>query len=771
MFCKRMAHTLLALLLPLLPVSLTSLGCGGSDKPAQPEPPVLSSEAGLAGLSVSVGDLSPAFSPNISNYAVNCYLGEASIGITATLKDTKAKVKVGNLAAASGAVTNVPLAEGINTIRIVVTAEDGVHSNSVTLSVNRLKLNTHVWVLNGLGGVPVENTFLTLTDNRGRLLADNVALPKAKNGAKIFALDPTQKYNIYARGDGAARACFANFDPSKEDTAALYCLRTYSVFFEYEAPVIEDISFATSNSSNADWKTMSNDACYVGPLADVYAVRVTTLTKNLMAGSTPTETDDPYVPVCVNIDETASPNTGGAAGVEATAIRQNVPVTIEGKGQYYRSVYRCALPRITTNIFNKGHFVDIVVYDRLGNRTEQRVYLTITDSTNGVADDLDLSDTPPTWNVVQGQTFMGGGDIAGRPGYETNSMDPVDPYTGYQQVIVQFYVRAKGLDATPTANLPIRGYEVWRSVGGANSMVKIATVNYATLTTGNPFQYIDLTPSLAAGDVYYRIRAFNGNPLNNGYSPLSATIRARVLPPTTTGPAPSHEMVSHSMWPTFRIAASNPAMLNKDTSDRFNFTLFVKYADNPYPFLMVPIRLNFTETEQIGTDPNSYENQHRYGFPQGRPTAEFRYVTNWTESGVSGDWHYAYDETGDADRPYEPFAYLDDDGSVVVNTDSETFRWAADNYIRYAITDNVGEPFLPGATYFWNLFGASGGYFWNSWAPLRWPIVIDSNAAFFTKDYNSNGKTYLGCSFGSHLNYGLGSPEGWFPLVIAADAE
>ena len=770
MLCKRIAPTLLALLLPL---SLASLGCGGGDDVVPPPVVVLGSETDLSGLAISAGELAPAFGPSVKNYAVTMgYIGESSVGVTATLKDTKAKLRINNITATSGSRVNVPLDEGVNSIRLVVTAEDGQHSNTVTLNVNKLPFNTHVWVLNGIAGVPVENTVLTLTDNRGKVLADNVALPRAKNGKLVFGLDPSQKYNIYAKGDNAAAACFANFDPAKENSAELYCLRNSTTFLELEAPVIEDISFATTNEANANWKTMSNDAYYVGPLADVAAIRVTVLTRNLIAGSTDPSADIVGIPVRVNIDETASANTGAATGVTATAVSRNTPVQVGGK-DYYRSVYRCALPLISTNIFSKEHYADIVVYDTIGNRTEQRVYLTITDSTNGVPTDPDLSGTTPIWNSVQAQTFTGGGDLAARPDNETNAMDPVDAYNGYQQVLTQFYVRATGT----TMNLPIRGFEVWRSIGSANNLVRIATVNYATPTTGGPFQYVDRTPSLAAGDVYYRVRAFTGNPAAQGFSQFSPAIRTRVLPPTTTGPAPSHSMVSQSLWPTFRIEPSNALMFAKDAagkyvnSDYFYFTLFVKDADTPYPFLLIPMQLRFTEADQIVADPNNPINQHRFGFKKGMPTAAFMYVTDWSTYEVSGDWYYACDETDDEDNPFEPFVYLDTDGSVVINTDSDTFREAIDNYVRYEVSGNPGAEFMPGSTYFWNLFGNNGGIFWNANAPLRWTYLNDANAAYFAKGVNTNGLTYLGCSYGSHLDYGLGSPAGWFTLTIAADAE
>ena len=772
MLRKRMAPTLLALLLPLSLLALA--GCGGSkDTPLPPQPPPLSDDAGITDISISLGELSPAFSPGLKNYTTTVgHLGEDAIAITVTLKDPKARLTINGLACASGSGTNVQLFEPINTVRVLVVAEDGRTDNAVALTVSRLALNTGVWVLNGIGGVPVANTKLTLTDSEGKVLADNVPLPREKNGKAIFGLDPRQKYNIYARGDNAAVACFANFDPAKENTATLYCLRNYTTFYEMEAPVIEEIAFATANSSTANWKTMANSAHYVGPAADVAAVRVTAVTRNLIAVGFSGAPD--YDPIRINMDEVASPNSGGAMGLLGTAIETNVPIARNGR-TYYRTTHRFNMPLLNANIFNKEHYLDIVAYDIIGNRTEQRVYLTITDSTNQQTSDANLTAVTPSLFYTQSVVYMGAGDLPVRPGEVVNALDPVDPYTASQMNTLQFYVRTVGT----TTDLGIRGYEVWRSNGNDSNFVKIATRHYATPTTGSPFTFEDCTPTLAEGDVWYMVRVFNGNPANNGYSQFSVPFKGRVMPPTTTGPAASHLDIQDKLWPTFRIAAGNPKMLRKETSDRFHFTLFVKNSTNAYPFLMVPFRVNFTESELIGTDPESAVNKHRYGFPQGKPTVEYMQVTSYTGTTSTigaGTWNYASDATTiEGETTYTPFAYLDNDGSVVINTDSARFQTAMQNAVRSAYSSFVDLPyFRAGVPYIWNLFGNQGGIFWNAAAnPARWTSALLANAAYFTKGYNEapNATSFLGVSVGSNMAWGLGSPEGWFTLIIDPDAK
>ena len=766
-----------------MPLSLAALvGCGGSNHPVPVNPvPAPSSEAALVGLSISGGELSPAFNPNIGKYSATVgYSGESYVGVTATTKNPKARLTVNGVASASGSRADVAINEGANTIYVVVVAEDGLHSESFTLTVNKLPFNTSVWVVNGIGGVPLDNTLLTLTDARGKVLADNVPLPRAKNGQKVFGLDPKEKYSIYAKGDGAARACFANFDPSKEDTAEMICLRTYSTYYQYEAPVIEKIEFAATNSDGGGeggWKTMPNEAHYVGTLADVAAVKVTTLTRNQTAGTGPDALSG--CRVCVDYPGTFNTAAGSTFSVAGAPIAVNVPVTLGGV-QWYRNTYRAALPQISASVASKEHYLSIVAMDMIGNRTEQRVYLTITDSTNAVAGDPDISGIVPTWSTIQAATRLTIGDYATRPGVEAdsepvkpgivvNAMDPVDPYTGYQAVSLTFFLRAAG----SSTDLGYRGWEIWRSIG-ENNWVKAITLNWATLTTTAP-SYSDYSPALVADkDVYYRVRAFNGNPVNDGYSQYSAAIKTRPMPPSTTELSPSFGLVSTKLWPTFRFRPTNPLMADKDVTDTMEITLYVKNVQDPYPVMLCPMQVRFTECDALaGFDADAPEQTHRFGFKAGKPTAWMQQVTGYNAStgAVSGAWHRAFDTgTANGETTYTPFAYLDDAGNIVINTDSPRFQELMDNQVRAYWS--ISDAFLPGVTYHWGIFGRSGGVIWNT--SVGYPSKIaDSatNGALFTKGMNANGTTFLAVSYGSSNNFGYGPVEGLFDIIIDPSAK
>lgn len=91
-------------------------------------PATYSSEAALASLKVSPGQLSPAFSPDVLSYTVNVGGDVDKIAVSGEPKDGKAKTLV---TGGSGLKT------GANTVVCKVTAEDGQTVKSYTITVNK----------------------------------------------------------------------------------------------------------------------------------------------------------------------------------------------------------------------------------------------------------------------------------------------------------------------------------------------------------------------------------------------------------------------------------------------------------------------------------------------------------------------------------------------------------------------------------------------------------------------------------------------------------
>jgi len=103
-----------------LEVPTTLLDAPGDD-------PILSSDATLSALTISIGSLTPAFSADVMAYAVNLPTGTTTADITATATDAKATV------AGAG---NVTFTETGKVVDVVVTAEDGTSKTySITITV------------------------------------------------------------------------------------------------------------------------------------------------------------------------------------------------------------------------------------------------------------------------------------------------------------------------------------------------------------------------------------------------------------------------------------------------------------------------------------------------------------------------------------------------------------------------------------------------------------------------------------------------------------
>ncbi|PYI51516.1 cadherin-like beta sandwich domain-containing protein [Paenibacillus flagellatus] len=96
------------------------------------------SVADLSGLSLSGGALAPAFDSSTGRYAVNVPNDVSSVTVTPTTMDEGATVTVNGKAVASGSASDaIALDVGGNTIKVDVTAADGVGTKTYTITVTR----------------------------------------------------------------------------------------------------------------------------------------------------------------------------------------------------------------------------------------------------------------------------------------------------------------------------------------------------------------------------------------------------------------------------------------------------------------------------------------------------------------------------------------------------------------------------------------------------------------------------------------------------------
>jgi outer membrane protein assembly factor BamB len=89
----------------------------------------LSTDATLQQLEISEGTLTPEFDANTFSYTVNVSYDVETINVTGTATDSKAGL--------TGNVTGKSLNVGENTVTVIVTAEDNLHTNNYTVTVIR----------------------------------------------------------------------------------------------------------------------------------------------------------------------------------------------------------------------------------------------------------------------------------------------------------------------------------------------------------------------------------------------------------------------------------------------------------------------------------------------------------------------------------------------------------------------------------------------------------------------------------------------------------
>ncbi|WP_281888645.1 cadherin-like beta sandwich domain-containing protein [Paenibacillus sp. YYML68] len=92
----------------------------------------------LSSLTVSAGNLSPAFDTDTSSYAIQVPFEVSKLTVTATAQDEQGTIKVNGYGATQGAPSpQLDLQEGNNVLTVLVTARDGITTKSYQIQVNR----------------------------------------------------------------------------------------------------------------------------------------------------------------------------------------------------------------------------------------------------------------------------------------------------------------------------------------------------------------------------------------------------------------------------------------------------------------------------------------------------------------------------------------------------------------------------------------------------------------------------------------------------------
>jgi alpha-tubulin suppressor-like RCC1 family protein len=140
----------------------------------------------LSGLVLSAGSLAPAFTVKTTDYVTTVPTGTTSITLKPTTLNASAQIQVNGVTVLSGATSDgIPLAPGINSISVVVTAEDGTATRYIVRVMRSVDLNavfqsdsdvpvvfprydaTGLSATFSLGFAPAMGTSLKVIDNTG----------------------------------------------------------------------------------------------------------------------------------------------------------------------------------------------------------------------------------------------------------------------------------------------------------------------------------------------------------------------------------------------------------------------------------------------------------------------------------------------------------------------------------------------------------------------------------------------------------------------------
>ena len=521
----------------------------------------ISQNASLAALSVqgANGDIVPAFAQSLATYTLrtNYAASPAPVTVRATLADPTATMTVNGTALASNTVSApIPMTVGTNPISIVVRAQDGLTVQTYAITCRIYPQNTNIRILDSINGTPVAGTLLTVADPAGSVL--QAGIPVGFAGTATLGLDGTSKYNLTAQATGSAQSLFASFDSSVETVANFFCHPLGMITFPALAPQITALSFSPDKVT---WTPVTGSSTS-NTLDRMKYLKVTALGSSNIA-----TTYTSGFGIGINVDQPAWSN---AYWKPYVVDEQAVPVT-SGSTTLYRSTMEFETP-LTNFVPKTNHFLDVVVYDVANNRTEQKVYLNVTDGVPDPSQD-DLSTCTPSKFTVQLVTH---GLSRSYFSIAPNDTNPVS----YDANIAFALVNAD------KAVQEVTGYEIDRSTDG-KLWTKVATKQYSKLDPGTvtslipyetTFRFKDTDPTLQLGTTYYyRVRCFNGNTTNNGgYSQYSPTVGSAFLPPFTTRLlAPANQAISSSLTPKLSFYITNAALFDPAVCDYFYFYLSI----------------------------------------------------------------------------------------------------------------------------------------------------------------------------------------------------
>ncbi len=150
-----------------------------------------SSDASLSGMTLSGSTLSPAFGACTFSYTASVASNISGMTVTPTANGTNATVMINGITVPGGSASgSIPLAVGSNTITVVVTAQDGITTQTYTITVTRAQAS-------GGGGAysPAYYT-VTATAGAGGNISPSDSVSVSFGSIKTYTIIPDNGYEI-----------------------------------------------------------------------------------------------------------------------------------------------------------------------------------------------------------------------------------------------------------------------------------------------------------------------------------------------------------------------------------------------------------------------------------------------------------------------------------------------------------------------------------------------------------------------------------------------
>lgn len=286
----------------------------------------LSSNADLAVLNLSDGSLTPSFTPSTYSYTTLVANAVVSITVTPTTADLNATVTVNGVAVTSGSASGaISLSVGVNTISVVVTAEDGTTTNTYAISVTReAPLNSDAT----LAALTLSNGTLTPTFDAG---TNNYTAAVVNAVSSITVTPTTADTNASVRVNGIVVASDSASSPISLNVGANTIsvvvtaedgstTNAYSISVTREAPVSTDATLSALSISDGT----------LTPAFDVGTVNyTTTVVYAITSVSVTPSTSDANASVTVNGVSVASGTASDPISLIEGANAISVVVTAE----------------------------------------------------------------------------------------------------------------------------------------------------------------------------------------------------------------------------------------------------------------------------------------------------------------------------------------------------------------------------------------------------------------------------------------------------------